>query len=221
MRIKVGERQAAELLRDAVAQAQVESLGDTRHQKALQRIERTGGGPDHKVDEDGLAAVLPSNAEGGVVGKRRLYALPQLVDDKSAVRRRGGVKNNVEHDTREHDIEAPMIAGGLAPQTAHRRPGVAGRLILVIVVHISHALRLGAGTLVLGALVFLVERLAAGLALGRSLGGGVQLGHGRLLDCPCNSGVINAALLLKLLGHATHLPSSATPRWRGTPRRSP
>ena len=110
-----------------------------------------------------------------------------------------------------------MIAGGLAPQTAHRRPGVAGRLILVIVVHISHALRLGAGALVLGALVFLVERLAASLALGCSLGGGIQLGHrgrhaARCLGYLCGNVVDCATLLLELLGHATHLPSSATPR---------
>ena len=105
-----------------------------------------------------------------------------------------------------------MVAGGLAPQAAHRRPGVAGRLVLVLVVNVAHALRLGAGALVLGALVFLVECLAASLAL-RRLGGFVQDGHGaRLLDCLCNRGVIGDALLLELLGHATHLPSSAIPR---------
>ena len=106
-----------------------------------------------------------------------------------------------------------MVAGGLAPQAAHRRPGVAGRLVLVLVVNVAHALRLGAGALVLGALVVLVERLAASLALGCGPGGFVQAGRGaRLLDCLCNRGVIGNALLLELLGHATHLPSSAIPR---------
>ena len=46
MRIKVSERQTAELLRDAVAQAQIEALSNTRHQKTLQCIERSGGRPD-------------------------------------------------------------------------------------------------------------------------------------------------------------------------------
>ena len=106
-----------------------------------------------------------------------------------------------------------MVAGSLAPQAAHRRPGVAGFLVLVLVVHIAHALCLSAGTLVLGALVFLVERLAASLALRRCLGYFVQAGRGaRLLDCLCNRGVTGDALLLELLGHATHLPSSAIPR---------
>ena len=106
-----------------------------------------------------------------------------------------------------------MIARGLAPQTAHRRPGVAGLLVLVLVVHIAHALRLSAGTLVLGTFVFLVERLAASLAFGRSLGGIVQTGRDRrLLSRPCCHDVITDALLLELLGHATHLPSSAIPR---------
>ena len=105
-----------------------------------------------------------------------------------------------------------MVAGGLTPQAAHRRPGIAGRLVLVLVVNVAHALRLGAGALVLGALVFLVECLAASLAL-RRLGGFVQDGHGaRLLDCLCSRGVIGDALPLELLGHATHLPSSAIPR---------
>ena len=116
-----------------------------------------------------------------------------------------------------------MVAGGLAPQAAHRRPGVAGFLVLVLVVHIAHALRLSASALVLGALVFLVERLAASLALGCSLGGVIQLGcHGsRFLDQSRGNGVIKAALFLELLGHATHLPSFAIPRWHGTPRRFP
>ena len=116
-----------------------------------------------------------------------------------------------------------MVAGSLAPQAAHRRPGVAGFLVLVLVVHIAHALCLSAGALVLGTFVFLVERLAASLALGCSLGGVIQLGRrgSRFLDQSRGSGVINAALLLELLGHATHLPSSAIPRWRGTPRRFP
>ena len=106
-----------------------------------------------------------------------------------------------------------MVAGGLAPQAAHRRPGVAGRLVLVLVVNVAHALCLSAGALVLGALVFLVECLAASLALRRCLGGFVQVGRGaRLLDCLCSRGVIGDALLLELLGHATHLPSSAIPR---------
>ena len=116
-----------------------------------------------------------------------------------------------------------MVAGGLAPQAAHRRPGIPRRLVLVLVVHIAHALCLSAGALVLGALVFLVQRLAARLASGRRLGGLIQLGcyGSRFLDQYRGSGVINAALLLELLGHATHLPSSAIPRWRGTPRRFP
>ena len=119
-----------------------------------------------------------------------------------------------------------MVAGSLAPQAAHRRPGVAGFLVLVLVVHIAHALCLSAGALVLGALVFLVERLAASLALGCSLGGVIQLGrHGspldRFLGSVRSGGIDKAALLLELLGHATHLPSSAIPRWRGTPRRFP
>ena len=106
-----------------------------------------------------------------------------------------------------------MVAGGLAPQAAHRRPGVAGRLILILVVNVAHALRLGAGALVLGALVFLVECLAASLTLRRCLGGFVQVERdARLLDCLCNRGAIGDALLLELLGHATHLPSSAIPR---------
>ena len=116
-----------------------------------------------------------------------------------------------------------MVADGLAPQAAHRRPGIPGRLVFVFVVHVAHTLCLGAGTLVLGTLVFLVERLAASLALDCSLGGVIQLGRrgSRSLDQPRGNGVINAALLLELLGHATHLPSSAIPRWRGTPRRFP
>ena len=115
MRVKVGERQAAELLRDAVAQAQVESLGHTRHQKILQRIERSGGRPDHKVDENGPAAVLPGDVEGGVVGKRHLNVAPQLIDYAGAICRRSGVKDDIEHNAREHDIEAPVVAGGFAP----------------------------------------------------------------------------------------------------------
>ena len=213
MRVKVGKRQTVELLCDAVAQAQVEALGNARHQKALECVERGGGGPDHKVDKDGPAAVLPGNAEGGVVGKRQLHVPPQLIDHAGAVSRRRGVKDGIEHDTREHDIEAPMVAGGLAPQAAHRRPGVAGRLVLVLVVNVAHALRLGAGALVLGALIFLVECLAASLALRRLLGVFLQVGRGaRLLDCLCSRGVIGDAPLLELLGHATHLPSSAIPR---------
>ena len=105
-----------------------------------------------------------------------------------------------------------MVAGGFAPQAAHRRPGVAGRLVLVLVVNVAHAFRLGAGALVLGALVFLVECLAASLAL-RRLGDFVQAGCGaRLLNCLCNRGILGDGLLLELLGHATHLPSSAIPR---------
>ena len=112
-----------------------------------------------------------------------------------------------------------MVAGSLAPQAAHRRPGISRRLVLVFIVHVAHTLCLGAGALVLGTFVFLVERLAASLALG----GVIQLGRrdSRFLDQSRGSGVINAALLLELLGHATHLPSSAIPRWRGTPRRFP
>ena len=222
MRVKIGERQTVELLSDAVTQTQVEAFGHARHQKALERIERGGGRPDHKVDEDGPAAVLPGDTEGGVVGKRQLHVSPQLIDDASAVRRRRGVKDGVEHDAREHEVETPVIAGGLAPQTAHRRPGVTGFLVLVLVAHIAHALCLSTGALVLGAFVFLVERLAASLAFGCSLGGIVQTGRDRrLLSRPCCHDAINDALILELLGHATHLPSSAIPRWRGTPRRSP
>ena len=213
MRVKEGKRQTVELLRDAVAQAQIETLSDARHQKALERVERGSGRPNHKVDEDGPAAVLPGDVEGGIVGKRHLNVAPQLIDHAGAVSRRRGVKDDIEHDAREHDIEAPMVAGGLAPQAAHRRPGVAGRLVLVLVVNVAHALRLGAGALVLGALIFLVECLAASLALRRCLGGFVQVGRGaRLLDYLCNRGAIGDALLLELLGHATHLPSSAIPR---------
>ena len=223
MRVKVGERQATELLRDAVAQTQVESLGDARHQKTLQRIERSGGCPDQKVDKDGLTALIPGDAEGRSAGKRHLYMAPQLVDNMSAICRRGGVKDDVEHNAREYNIEAPMVAGGLAPQAAHRRPGIPGRLVLFFVVHVAHTLCLGTGALVLGTLVFLVQRLATSLALGRGPGGGILLGRrgSRFLDQPRGSVVINAALLLELLGHATHLPSFAIPRWRGTPRRFP
>ena len=226
MRVKVGERQAAELLRDAVAQTQVESLGDARHQKTLQRIERSGGCPDQKVDKDGLTALIPGDAEGRSAGKRHLYMAPQLVDNMSAICRRGGVKDDVEHNAREYNIEAPMVAGGLAPQAAHRRPGIPGRLVLFFVVHVAHTLCLGTGALVLGTLVFLVQRLATSLALGRGPGGGIQLGRrGRLLDRFLgrvhNDGIDSVAALLELLGHATHLPSSAIPRWRGTPRRFP
>ena len=116
-----------------------------------------------------------------------------------------------------------MVAGGLAPQAAHRRPGIPGRLVLFFVVHVAHTLCLGTGALVLGTLVFLVQRLATSLALGRGPGGGILLGRrgSRFLDQPRGSVVINAALLLELLGHATHLPSFAIPRWRGTPRRFP
>ena len=225
MCIKVGERQAAELLRDAVAQAQVESLGHTRHQKALQRIERPGSRPDQEVDKDGLAALVPGDAEGGSAGKRHLYMAPQLVDNMSAICRRGGVKDDVEHDARKHDVEAPMVAGSLAPQAAHRRPGIAGFLVLILVVHIAHALCFRAGTLVLGTLVFLVQRLAASLTLGRGLGNVIQLGRrGSLLDRfgrVRSGGIDSVAALLELLGHATHLPSSAIPRWRGIPHRFP
>ena len=107
-----------------------------------------------------------------------------------------------------------MVAGSLVPQTAHRRPGIPRRLVLVFVIHVAHALCLGAGTLILGSFVFLVQRLATSLALGRRLGGIVQLGYrgSRFLNQSRGSGVINAALLLELLGHATHLPSSAIPR---------
>ena len=110
-----------------------------------------------------------------------------------------------------------MIAGGLAPQTARRRPGILGRLVLIFIAHVAHALRLGTGALVLGALVFLVECLTARLALGSGLGGGVQIGHrgrhaARCLGYLCGNVVDCAALFLELLGHATHLPSSATPR---------
>ena len=221
MRVKIGERQTVELLRDAVAQAQIETLSDARHQKALERIERGSGSPDHKVDENGLAAVLPGDAESGVVGKRHLNVAPQLIDHAGAICRRGGVKDDIEHNAREHDIEAPMVAGSLTPQAAHRRPGIPRRLILVFVVHVAHTLCLGAGALVLGTFVFLVERLAASLAL-RRLGGFVQVGRdARLLDCLYNRSAIDDALLLELLGHATHLPSSAIPRLRGTPRRFP
>ena len=105
-----------------------------------------------------------------------------------------------------------MVAGSLAPQAAHRRPGVAGFLVLVLVAHIAHTPCLGAGALVLGTFVFLVECLAASLAL-RRLGGFVQAGCGaRLLNCLCNRGILGDGLLLELLGHATHLPSSAIPR---------
>ena len=119
-----------------------------------------------------------------------------------------------------------MVAGGLAPQAAHRRPGIPRRLVLVLVVHIAHALCLSAGALVLGALVFLVQRLAARLASGRRLGGLIQLGcYGGLVDHFIggvhSSGIDKAALFPELLGHATHLPSFAIPRWRGTPRRFP
>ena len=221
MRVKIGERQTVELLRDAVAQAQIETLSDARHQKALERIERGSGSPDHKVDENGLAAVLPGDAESGVVGKRHLNVAPQLIDHAGAICRRGGVKDDIEHNAREHDIEAPMVAGSLTPQAAHRRPGIPRRLVLVFVVHVAHTLCLGAGALVLGTFVFLVERLAASLAL-RRLGGFVQVGRdARLLDCLYNRSAIDDALLLELLGHATHLPSSAIPRLRGTPRRFP
>ena len=221
MRVKVGKRQTVELLSYTVTQTQVEAFGHARHQKALERVERGGGRPDHKVDEDGPAAVLPGDAEGSVVGKRQLYVSPQLIDDAGAICRRGGVKDDIEHNAREHDIEAPMVAGSLTPQAAHRRPGIPRRLVLVFVVHVAHTLCLGAGALVLGTFVFLVERLAASLAL-RRLGGFVQVGRdARLLDCLYNRSAIDDALLLELLGHATHLPSSAIPRLRGTPRRFP
>ena len=110
-----------------------------------------------------------------------------------------------------------MVAGGLAPQAAHRRPGVAGRLVVGSVVNVAHALCLSAGALVLGALVFLVECLAASLALGRSPGGVIQLGRrGSLLDrflASVHSVRIDCVTaLLELLSHATHLPSSAIPR---------
>ena len=119
-----------------------------------------------------------------------------------------------------------MVAGGLAPQAAHRRPGVAGRLVLVFVVHVAHTLCLGAGALVLGTFVFLVERLAASLARGCSLGGLIQLGCydslvDRFIGSVRSGGINNTALFLELLGHATHLPSFAIPRWHGTPRRFP
>ena len=110
-----------------------------------------------------------------------------------------------------------MVAGGLAPQAAYRRPGIAGFLVLILVVHIAHALCFRAGTLVLGTLVFLVQRLAASLTLGRGLGNVIQLGRrGSLLDrflASVHSVRIDCVTaLLELLGHATHLPSSAIPR---------
>ena len=110
-----------------------------------------------------------------------------------------------------------MVAGGLAPQAAHRRPGIPGRLVLVFVVHVAHTFCLGTGTFVLGTLVFLVQRLATSLALGRSPGGVIQLGRrGSLLDrflASVHSVRIDCVTaLLELLGHATHLPSSAIPR---------
>ena len=118
-----------------------------------------------------------------------------------------------------------MVAGGLAPQAAHRRPGIAGFLVLILVVHIAHALCFRAGTLVLGTLVFLVQRLAASLTLGRGLGNVIQLGRrGSLLDRfdrVHSDGIDSVAAFLELPGHATHLPSFAIPRWRGTPRRFP
>lgn len=57
-----------------------------------------------------------------------------------------------------------MVAGSLAPQAAHRRPGITGRLVFVFVIHVAHALCLGAGTLILGSFVFLVKRLTTSLA---------------------------------------------------------
>ena len=119
-----------------------------------------------------------------------------------------------------------MVAGGLVPQTTHRRPGIPRHLVLILVVHIAHTLCFGTGALVLGTLVFLVQRLAASLTLGRGLGNVIQLGRrGSLLDRFLGSvrsgGIDSVAALLELLGHATHLPSSAIPRWRGIPRRFP
>ena len=226
MRVKIGEWQTIELLSDAVTQTQVEAFGHARHQKALERVERGSGRPNHKVDENGPAAVLPGDVEGGVVGKRHLNVAPHLIDHAGAICRRGGVKNGIEHNAREHDIEAPMVAGSLAPQAAHRRPGIPRRLVLVAIVHVAHAFRLGSSALILRALIFLVQRLASSLARGCGLGGFIQLGrYGRLIDRFIggvrSGGIDKTALLPELLGHATHLPSSAIPRWRGTPRRFP
>ena len=119
-----------------------------------------------------------------------------------------------------------MVAGSLAPQAAHRRPGIPRRLVLVAIVHVAHAFRLGSGALILRALVFLIERLAASLARGCGLGGFIQLGRydslvDRFIGSVRSDGIDKAALFPELLGHATHLPSFAIPRWHGTPRRFP
>ena len=59
-----------------------------------------------------------------------------------------------------------MVAGSLAPQATHRRPGSPRRRVRVALVHGAQACRLGAGARILRALVFLIERLAARLARG-------------------------------------------------------
>ena len=46
-----------------VYKRQIEAFGHARHQKALERVERSGGRPNQKVDEDSPATVLPGDAE--------------------------------------------------------------------------------------------------------------------------------------------------------------
>ena len=190
VRIEEGERQTVHLLRELVAQRQVEALGETGHREALQRVERRREHPYAQVDGDGATAGLPSDDEGLALGERTLDARPEHVDDVRRERRRRDGERGVERDGDDDEHEPPVLVARLAPQARDGAPDVA-----------RHFGLLGARRTRSGSAPRLHRLLHDALLLGLGLG--------------------HACGPLDLLRHATRLPSSATPRWRGRPRSSP
>ena len=147
VRVEVGQRQARDLRRDLLAQAQVQALGKARHDDVVERVEHPRGRPDAKKRQHAKAAVLERERERLAGREARLDLVPQHVDDAGAEAYRGKRGHHVEHGGHGARHDAPAKAGHGLPQAAHGRKRVLGhlelllglgRLVLELLVVVSH-----------------------------------------------------------------------------------
>ena len=128
VRVVVGQRQARALLGDPLAKAQIQALGEARHDEHLHGVEEPRRGPDAEKHEDLLAAVSDRGDEGLALREGGLDVGPEQVDEVRAVRRRPERAGNVGNGAERRDDEPPALAARRAPEASRRAEGVRGDL---------------------------------------------------------------------------------------------
>ena len=132
--IIVGERKTPELVCNALAELEVETLCEGLHDQGLEGIESPGEGPDAEVGQNLLPAITDPHDIDLSCCKRSLDVLPDEVHKARRVGDRPERSHHIE-DGRDrcHDKAPPLVSCNL-PETLRGLPGVLGHLLFELFV---------------------------------------------------------------------------------------